>query len=161
MFWKHHVKCEIIGYSQNHIDVIFFDNNIAGWRLSCFYGYPERSRRSLSWDLIHFLAAISQLPWCIFGDFNDLLFDSDKDGKVPHPPNLMEGFRKVIDDSLFSEIDLCGGKFTWERGRETNDWVREKLDRVFATRSWLNKHPLCKISVHHVTRSDHDQIHWI
>lgn len=112
VFWKHHVNCEITSYSRNHIDIVFNDNNIAAWRLSCFYGFPERSRSSMSWDLIRLLASVSQLPWCIFGDFNDLLYDSDKYGQVPHPPSLMDGFRKAIDDSMLSEIDLCGGKFT-------------------------------------------------
>lgn len=84
------------------------------------------------------MANVSQLPWCIFRDFNHLLYDLDKFGKVPQPLSLMEDFQKAIDDSMLSEIDLCGGKFIWERGRATNDWVREKLDRAFATRSWLN-----------------------
>lgn len=79
-------------------------------------------------------------------------------GTIPHPPNLMEGFRKAIDDSLLSELDLHGGYYTWEKSRGSASWVREKLDRAFATRLWWNKFLLSKISVKYVLTSDHDPL---
>ncbi|XP_074347397.1 uncharacterized protein LOC141686251 [Apium graveolens] len=158
IFWKHNVNCEVTGYSQNHIDVNFIENNVALWRLSCFYGFPERTRRKQSWDFIRLLADLSQIPWCIIGDFNDLLYVSDKWGSVPHPPSLMEGFRAAIDDCILSELDLSGGKYIWEKSRGKSNWVRERLDRAFATSSWHSLFPLCKLLVDHVPASDHDPI---
>lgn len=52
VFWKSTVDCSITGYSQNHIDVVFNNNNVADWRLTCYYGFPERSRRKEAWDMI-------------------------------------------------------------------------------------------------------------
>ena len=92
------------------------------------------------------------------GDFNDLLEESDKWGKHPHPRHLMEGFRKAIDDSFLVEAKLQGGNFTWEKSRGKPEWVKERLDRCFATQEWWNLFPLCKLSVHHVPVSDHDPI---
>lgn len=80
------------GYSQNHIDVHFIESNTPVWRLSCFYGFPERNRRKNSWDLIRLLANVSQFPWAIMGNFNDLLYSSDKKGRAPHPTSLTDGF---------------------------------------------------------------------
>lgn len=57
----------------------------------------------------------------------------DKQNNIPRPRSLMEGFGLAIDDSLLSEIDLHGGKFTWEKSRGKSDWLREWLDRCFAT----------------------------
>lgn len=51
VFWRRHVNCEILSYSQNHMDVLFSDNGVASWRLSCFYGFLERSRRKDPWIL--------------------------------------------------------------------------------------------------------------
>lgn len=112
IFWKQHVDCEVMSFSQNHIDVCFLVNNNPSWCLSCFYGFPERARRKGSWDFIRLLGSKSQLPWCIFGDFNDLLHPSNKIGNTLHPPSLMEGFRLAIDDCLLTEVDLAGGRFT-------------------------------------------------
>ncbi|XP_074377104.1 uncharacterized protein LOC141718624 [Apium graveolens] len=75
VLWKQASQCQVDSYSSHHIDMLFI------------------------------LADISNIPWCIWGDFNDLMAASDKKG----------------------------GKFTWERGRNTSEWVREKLDRGFGT----------------------------
>lgn len=109
--WKSSVKCQITIYSQNHIDVVFLESNVESWHLSCFYGYPDRERRRNSWEIIRRLANLSTLPWCIWGDFDDLMYVSDKQGNVPHPQNLLEGFCNTIEDCKLSEIELFGGKF--------------------------------------------------
>ncbi|KAL8145567.1 hypothetical protein AgCh_003647 [Apium graveolens] len=96
IFWKRHVNCQVTGYSNNHIDVVFSEANTSDWRLTCFYG--------------------------------------------------------------LTELDLHGGKFTWEKSGGTNGWVRERLDRAFATASWWTKFPLCNLCVHHTSCSDHDPI---
>lgn len=158
IFWRNNVNCEVTSYSRNHIDVNFLSNGSATWSLSCFYGFPERSRKKDSWDLIRMLASRTQLPWSIIGDFNDLLLAADKWGGVPHAQSLMSGFQAAIDDSNLVEIDLHGGRFTWEKSRGSPDWVKERLDRDFATRTWLHMFPLNKLSVFHTSVSDHDPI---
>lgn len=92
------------------------------------------------------------------GDFNDLLFASDKDGSNPHPQSLLDGFGKAIEDCQLSELGLSGGRFTWEKSRGTNGWVREKLDRAFASVGWWLKFPLCSLKVFHTSVSDHNPI---
>ncbi|XP_074326770.1 uncharacterized protein LOC141664715 [Apium graveolens] len=158
IFWKSHVDCSITGYSQNHIDIIFNENNVASWRLTFYYGYPERSRRREAWNMICRLAKISNIPWCIMGDFNDLLYSVDKKGNHPHPVALMKGFRNALEESLLTELELSGGSYTWEKSRGTDDWVQERLDRAFAMMQWWSKFPLCKLSVVSTSVSDHDLI---
>lgn len=81
-----------------------------------------------------------------------------KEGRHPHPQNLLNGFKNAIDDCGLHEIDLIGGGFTWEKSKGTDDWVRERLDRAFATASWWSKFPLCTLSVFHAIVSDHEPI---
>lgn len=52
VMWKGNIDCKIEGSSQNHIDVIMLKNGAPDWRLTCFYGFPERNRRRKSWDFI-------------------------------------------------------------------------------------------------------------
>lgn len=106
--------------------------------------------------MIRQLASSAQLPWCIYGDFNDLLSQSDKEGIHDHPQYLLTGFREAIVDSGLMELDLYGGRFTWEEGKGTSNWIRERLDRAFASNSWWQLFPLCKLSVYHTIYSDHD-----
>lgn len=158
ILWKHPIHCRVVSYSQNHIDIVMEENNLESWHLSCFYGYPDRARRKESWDLVRRLASMSPLPWCIWGDFNDLLFASDKDGSNPHPQYLLDGFGEAIEDCHLSELSLSRGRFTWEKNRGTNAWVREKLDRAFANVGWWLKFPLCNLKVLHTSCSDHEPL---
>ncbi|XP_074347296.1 uncharacterized protein LOC141686140 [Apium graveolens] len=158
VFWRSIVDVFIDSYSQNHIDLVFNENGATSWSLTLYYGFLERTRRREAWDMICRLSKASSLPWCILGDFNDLLYSSDNQGIHPHPGSLIEGFRKALEESMLSEIDLEGGLFTWEEGKGSNDWVQERLDRVFATREWWLKFPLCKLSVITDPVSDHEPI---
>lgn len=72
--WKRSVNCTVVGHSNNYIDVHMLENSGVSWRLTCFYGLPERSRRQESWNLIKSLVKQDNIPWCIFGDFNDMCF---------------------------------------------------------------------------------------
>lgn len=60
--------------------------------------------------MLRLLANKSTLPWCILGDFNDLLYDTDKMGRHPHPNYFLEGFRQTIEDYALVEVDLTGEK---------------------------------------------------
>lgn len=71
VMWRRNLKCSVIDSSQNHVNLVMMEGNAPSWRLTCFYGYPERTRRRDSWNFIRQLASQSHLPWCVFGDFND------------------------------------------------------------------------------------------
>lgn len=88
-----------------------------------------------------------------------MLFSTDKRGLHPHPHNLLNGFRNVVEDSALLELDLFGGSFTWEKNRGMPDWVMGILDGAFATMSWWSKFPLCKLFITHTVYSNHDPIH--
>lgn len=62
IFWKSCFNCAIIDSSLNHNDVYVFKEGIPWWSMTCFYGYPECSRRRESWYLINRLANSFTLP---------------------------------------------------------------------------------------------------
>lgn len=76
---------------------------------------------------------MSDLPWCIIGDFNDLLAHEEKRGRVQHPQWLIDGFRNVTLDCDLSDISLEGYQFTWSKGMGTISGVEERLDRAMVT----------------------------
>uniref|UniRef100_A0A803QCK4 Reverse transcriptase zinc-binding domain-containing protein n=1 Tax=Cannabis sativa TaxID=3483 RepID=A0A803QCK4_CANSA len=66
----------------------------------------------------------SSLPWCLLGDFNNMVSQADKRSGRPYPSLLVEGFQKTLSDCNLVDIDLYGHQFTWERGRGTDRWVK-------------------------------------
>ncbi|XP_031112052.1 uncharacterized protein LOC116016024 [Ipomoea triloba] len=136
--WMNTVVLEITGYSTNHIDTkLALDIDKPQFRFTGYYGFPERHRRREAWNMLRSLAAQSSLPWVTMGDYNDLLHQFDKRGRLPHPDWLLTGFRETVEDCGLHEFLFEGHKFTWEHSRGIENMVEEKLDRIFTTESWL------------------------
>jgi endonuclease/exonuclease/phosphatase family metal-dependent hydrolase len=134
------------------------DGDRGDWRLTCYYGYPERGRRRQAWELLRELRDMSTLPWCIIGDFNDLLSQEDKQGHNPHPNWLCEGFRCAVGDCDLTDINLDGYPFTWVKSRGTPHVIEERLDRAFANTNWLMLYPDVRLQKLLTSHSDHNPI---
>lgn len=86
------------GGGTHFIDFEVENEQVGHWHYTGFYGCPERGRRRESWELIRSLAVKSNLPWCVIGDFNDLMFSEEKRGGQDHPRSLLVGFTKKVRD---------------------------------------------------------------
>lgn len=73
LLWRRSATCEVQNYSQNFINATVKEDGDVNWRLTGFYGIANRGRRRDSWNILRELASQSTMPWCILGDFNDLL----------------------------------------------------------------------------------------
>ncbi|XP_031094366.1 uncharacterized protein LOC115998845 [Ipomoea triloba] len=136
LLWRKNCTARLLSYSRNHVDVEVTIAGLESWRMTCYYGFPERSRRRDSWDLLRSLAGRSSLPWVVVGDFNDLLYQSEKRGGNPHLDALLRGFGEAMDDCSLAQLPMRGYQFTWERGRGTGDWLEERLDKVMVNDHW-------------------------
>lgn len=110
-----------------------------------YYGYPERSRRILSWSLLRTLAGQVNMPWVVMGYFNDLLNIVDKNGRVDHPPHLFRGFRDAISDYRLVDVNISGFLFMWERGIGTLAFVQQRLDRAMGNNTWHDLFPNARL----------------
>lgn len=159
MFWKNSSRVSLSGFSQNHVDLIISEEDLFEWRFTGFYGLPARSRRRESWNLLRraFIRR-SDLSWLCMGDYNDLQSVDDKRGHHDHPHALIQGYRVAIEECQLTGIPLLGFPFTWERGRGTDHWVQERLDRAMGTDTWL--HHFTNTELHNLTTSisDHNPL---
>lgn len=125
------------------------------WRYTGFYGCPEKERRRESWDLLRELYARSSLPWCVIGDFNDMMLVTEKRGGRQHLSSLLQGFTQTIEDCGLLDLGFVGEKFTWEKSRGAYNWVQERLDRGLANQDWCQLFPSAEVQVVEVATSDH------
>ncbi|XP_058788236.1 uncharacterized protein LOC131662466 [Vicia villosa] len=158
VLWRHSGSCSVSNYTRNFINLVIKDENRGDWRLSCYYGFPERSRRKLAWDMIRDIRNMSHLPWCIIGDFNDLLSQEDKRGTHTHPNWLCTGFRQAVTDCDLIDIALEGYQYTWVRSRGSAHMVEERLDRAMATTEWLDLFLQVSLKNLMAAHSDHNPI---
>ncbi|XP_019158575.1 PREDICTED: uncharacterized protein LOC109155346 [Ipomoea nil] len=155
LLWRKNNTARLISYSKNYIDLEISISGFPNWRMTCFYGYPHRSRRRDAWDLIKLLKPQSNLPWIMIGDFNDLLFQHEKRGGNPHPNYLLRGFGEVIEYCGMTQLPMEGYQFTWEKGKGTDRWMEERLDKVLATNTWRDSVPGARVTNILTRKSDH------
>jgi endonuclease/exonuclease/phosphatase family metal-dependent hydrolase len=147
-----------MNYSRNFINLIVKEKEEEEWTLNCYYGYPERGRRRQAWDLLRELRDMSDLPWCIVGDFNDLLAQEDKHGTHPHPNWLCTGFCNDVCDCDLTDIYLEGYPYTWIKSSGSPNVIEERLDRAMANSQWLMLYPNVKLTNLVTSHSDHSSI---
>lgn len=145
LLWKEEHSARLLSLSKHHIDVEVNTGDHQPWRLTGFYGEPDRAQRRKTWDLLRNLARDSNLPWCIIGDLNNVVSQSDKHGGASYPQWLLDGFNATLTDIGLYDMTLIGHQYTWERGRGTDDWTEVRLDRAITNASWLDLFPLAKL----------------
>jgi hypothetical protein len=52
------------------------------WKLTCIYGEQRREDKYKMWDKMRELNQNYSLLWMIIGDFNEILYSSDRDGET-------------------------------------------------------------------------------
>lgn len=110
------------------------------------------------WDLLRNLSRDSNLPWYVIGDVNNVTEASDKVGGSQYPSQLIEGFNEAIQSVGLIDINLIGHQYTWERGRDIDNWMEFRLDRALTNLAWLNLFPMAKLYNNEGTTSDHSPI---
>jgi endonuclease/exonuclease/phosphatase family metal-dependent hydrolase len=123
------------------------------WRLTGTYGEPRWEDKYKTWDKLRELNQNNNLPWLIVGDFNEILFSTEKEGGNPRPQGCMDAFRDALMDCGLEDLGFSGDAFTWKRGR-----IRERLDRGVANGAWSVMHPAASVQHLDYIRSDHRPI---
>ncbi|GAU47271.1 hypothetical protein TSUD_280940 [Trifolium subterraneum] len=128
------------------------------WRLTSFWGYSDSARRRQSWNLLRDLASMSSDPWCIIGDFNDLLSSEDKRGGPERLSWLYNGFRNAVSDCSLLDMPLEGYQYTWFKSLGTNRALEERLDRAMHTHAWSLMFPEARLINLVAATSNHSPI---
>lgn len=159
LFWKEEDQASLRSFSNNHIDIETSVKGRGTWRFTGFYGEPNRTNRRRTWELLKNLARDANLPWCVLGDLNNIVAQSDKRGGTPYPDWLIEGFNEALTASRLVDMNIIGHQFTWERSRGTESWIETRLDRVITNERWLEYFPMSKLYNLEDSPSDHSPIY--
>ena len=62
-------------------------------------------------------------PWVVLGDFNEILYPSEKEGGMARPLGMMREFRECLMDCRLEDLGYKGDLFTWKRGE-----IRERVN---------------------------------
>ena len=155
LFWNNSMNLTIKSFSCHHIDTVINEGQEDAWRLTGIYGAPKTHKRSDMWTFLNRLSHLYQLPWCVIGDFNEIVRLEEMRGPRPRPDRQMRAFHEALDHSGLIDLRYVRPHFTWCNNYDPphTTWVR--LDRAVATTNWLNRFPIAWVDHVEVTNSDH------
>ncbi|XP_060961066.1 uncharacterized protein LOC133031553 [Cannabis sativa] len=158
MLWKNQEEVSVDTFSENHIDCKVSFEGQREFRFTGVYGEPNRSLRRKTWELLTTLLGRSTLPWCLMGDFNNVLNQSEKVGGQPYPVWLIEGFQEAIRLCGLRDMEMHGHPLTWEKSRDSPSCIEARLDRALVNNDWLSIFPMAKLTNLEISPSDHSPL---
>lgn len=159
LLWKKEVVLILHNYSKYHIDVEVVEQDGFRWRFTGIYGEPSSDKRGVTWKLLRILNQQLNLPWLCAGDFNEILYNHEKKGGPSRTHNQMEGFRTALTDCGLRDLGYFGDKYTWRNHSwDASRYIKERLDRVIASRGWCTRFPHVKVLNGDPYHSDHRSV---
>ncbi|KAJ6973799.1 hypothetical protein NC653_033969 [Populus alba x Populus x berolinensis] len=140
VFWNPAtVKVDLIASSAQglHISVRSLISQY-NFLISFVYGFNTISARRALWEDLRRWNSSS--PWMILGDFNSVLYPSDKHNGGAVTPYETSDFRDCCSDLGLHDVNYSGCQFSW-----TNGSVWCKLDRVLVNPSWPSLQRLTRV----------------
>jgi hypothetical protein len=159
LMWNDEVEVTVKNYSQNHISAEVKKAEVGvPWMLTGFYGQPDPSKRSETWDLLSLIKQNISGPWTCIGDFNEILFTTEKWGGNPRPIKQMAEFQQTLTSCELYDMGYKGSKYTWCNFREGLDFIKERLDRGLTNTGWMDLFPEAEVVVGGSSFSDHSPL---
>jgi hypothetical protein len=148
MLWKREITVIRRDISKNYIDVIIEDGT--SWRFTGIYGEPKWDQKHVTWKALRTLHGQISMPWLVLGDFNEILYNYEKEGGRARSQGAMQAFHDALSDCHLEDMGYIGDLFTWRREN-----VRERLDRGVVNEDWNSLFPNASLINSESVRSDH------
>lgn len=153
LYWKQQLSVSILSSSANCIDtIIVFEGK--SFHASFIYGNTDRAMRQVLWNELTVKANLRDTPWFVTGDFNDLLFASEKEGGPERPEGSFTDLRTFFSEGDLFDLQHSGDPLSW-RGQRGIHFVQCRLDRAVANSLWAENYPTARFQYLPYEASDH------
>lgn len=105
------------------------------------YARNAFDRRQVLWgDLIQ-LKIHSQGPWCLMGDYNNVLYTDERVGCEPVHPKEIEYFMNCLNKIEVFDMQATGFSFSWSNNAEGSKRKCSRIDRTLINVEWCTAYP--------------------
>ena len=155
LLWKEEWAVEICSYSMHHIDAMIRNVSMDEWRFTGVYGWPEESNKYQTGNLLKALSNDSMGPWVCGGDFNVMLWSTEKRGGSVFKFEDAAMFREALDSGGLEDLQYVGHPYTWTNNQGGEKNIQERLDRCLANAQWKEHFRGSFVTHLEKRRSDH------
>lgn len=107
----------------------------------------------MTWEALRSIKNVNPMPWLVVGDFNEILYNNEKEGGRPRTQRQLQAFHDSLAECDLVDLGYVGDQYTWQRGK-----IRERLDLGVANMQWTNLFPMARLTNSEMTKSDHRPI---
>ncbi|XP_058761495.1 uncharacterized protein LOC131634890 [Vicia villosa] len=153
------IDVKVVNSSDQYIHCGIFDTNgtFLYW-LTAIYGKNQLEQRKLLWKTITNIQPSIHEPWCLMGDFNNVLKAQDRIGGRLVTDSEFIDLWDMMNAAGLSEMDGCGDYYTW-CNRHTNDTIYSRIDRLIGNVEWFKKYNEWTLRILAPNVSDHALLH--
>ncbi|KAK6123351.1 hypothetical protein DH2020_042911 [Rehmannia glutinosa] len=157
LLWRKNLQVSLRVFSHHFIDADFLFMN-SSIRIMGVYGEPNVSLRRRFWSQFNRIYFSPHLPWLCFGDFNEVLAQSEFQGTGLRAEWQIQAFREAISQCSLMDMGFKGDPFTWHRLSVHSYTQRARLDRCFHNGHFENIFPRKLVSHIPTISSDHQAL---
>lgn len=106
------------------------------WRLTNRYGYLEEENKQKTSTLIETLYNNQNLPWVCCGDFNLMLWFTEKQGGGDFKFEEAAILCSAFDFYKLEDMGFIRHPFTWKNNQGAENNIQERLDRYVTNTEW-------------------------
>ena len=111
--------------------------------------------RHSSWKLLECLNPYFNLPWVVFGEFNEIAHLEEKSGWLERDVNKMLAFWDSLEACGLADLGFSRPHFTWCNCRLGEERTLIKLDRMVANNEWMDLFPDANVQHRSMSTFDH------
>ncbi|KAH9716124.1 reverse transcriptase domain-containing protein [Citrus sinensis] len=149
LLWRDQFDVEIVLNHKQFVHLKISSKNVLTSWVTAVYASLVPVIRSELWHHLNHLAAITNEPWIIGGDFNSILFPGEKMGGSVTTSGICKQFSDWFHNNGIHDLQFKGPRFTWSRGS-----LSKRLDRVICNKAWFSKY--LNASILHLPKVESD-----
>ncbi|KAK8480576.1 hypothetical protein V6N11_058317 [Hibiscus sabdariffa] len=112
LWWTEDISVTILKDSTNFIDTLIVVNGEEPWQCTFIYGPPHTAEKQQFWRDFHCLRQDTTNKWCVIGDVNIVVDQSEKEGGNPVINSQAKCFLDFMDVAGMIELPIKGGMYT-------------------------------------------------
>jgi exonuclease III len=112
MIWANLLNVEVLEFNPNLVAITVRDS-VCEWSLVGFYGPLYQAKRRKAWINLHGLLEALNGPWVVFGDFNVIVEDAEKDGGRCGASSTPSFLKELLFDLGAVDLGFTGNRYTW------------------------------------------------
>lgn len=110
------VDIQYVHSTDKEIHCEIYDNHgIFKLWITTIYGHNHLEQRSILWNTIKNLKTSIQGPWCILGNFNNVMNAQDRIGGRMVTEVEYKDLHEMMSRVGLSEMDIIADHFTWNK----------------------------------------------